>query len=189
MSANANKAAPGQAIARVLVAWPAGLLALGLAVWWAGRRDFATLIFAAAVLPVVAALVVQIVQSLRRQQVGLDIVALLSMSGALLLGETLAGNVVALMYAGGQLLENYAANRARREMTALLARAPKTAMKDTAGGLAEVPTGDLEPGDRVLVRNGDVVPVDGTVASETALVDQSALTGESLPVRRGAGGF
>ena len=176
-----------QFVARALVLWPAALLALGLGVWAAGRYDLATLIFAAAVVPVLAALLVQVVQSLRQRDVGLDIVALLSMSGALALGETLAGNVVALMYAGGQLLENYASNRARREMTALLARAPKTAMKHLDGGLVEVAAEDLEPGDRVLVRTGDVVPVDGTVAGETALLDQSALTGESIPVRYAAG--
>jgi len=50
-----------------------------------------------------------------------------------------------------------------------------------------VPTEALEPGDRVLVRNGDVVPVDGTLASPTALLDRSALTGESLPLRHEAG--
>lgn len=180
----ADTAAREQAIARALAAWPALLLALGLAMWWAaGRYDIAAWIFAAAVVPVLAALAVQIVTSLRRREVGLDVVALLSMSGALALGETLAGAVVALMYAGGQLLENYAANRARREMTALLTRAPKTAMMYGPAGLVEVPTDSIAPGDRVLVRNGDVVPVDGRVASETALVDQSALTGESLPVR------
>ena len=188
MKSPADIVAREQAIARGLVAWPAVLLAFGLFVWWgAGRYDIATWIFAAAVVPVLGALLVQVVQSLRQRDVGLDIVALLSMSGALLLGETLAGNVVALMYAGGQLLENYASNRARREMTALLARAPKTAMRYADGGLVEVATDALRPGDRVLVRTGDVVPVDGVVTSETALVDQSALTGESLPVRRVTG--
>jgi heavy metal translocating P-type ATPase len=182
-------AATRQTLARALVGWPAVLLAAGLAAWWAGRPDLASTLFAIAVLPVLAALIVQIVESLSRRDVGLDVVALLSMSGALALGETLAGNVVALMYAGGQLLENYAANRARREMTALLARAPKTAMRYVDGRLVEVATAALVPGDRLLVRTGDAVPVDGTVTSETALVDQSALTGESLPVRLGHSAF
>ena len=187
MSALSDNVAIRQMYARALALWPALLLAIGLVTWWVGRSDVATWIWAAAVAPVVAALAYQIVYSLRRGEVGLDIVALLSMGGALALGETLAGNVVALMYAGGELLENYASNRARREMTALLARAPKTAMKYAPNGLIEVPSEELQPGDRVLVRKGDVVPVDGAVASESALLDQSALTGESLPVRRNAG--
>jgi heavy metal translocating P-type ATPase len=174
-------------MARLLALWPAVSLAGGLIAWLTARSDIAGWIWAAGVVPVLIALLVQIAASLRRGEVGLDVVALLSMAGALALGEGLAGDVVALMYAGGQLLENFADNRARREMTALLSRAPKTAMKHADGGLIEVATDDLVPGDKVLVRNGDVVPVDGTVASATALLDQSALTGEALPVRHAAG--
>jgi heavy metal translocating P-type ATPase len=171
-----------------LALWPAAMLAAGLAAAWLQRPQIAAIVWAAGVVPVLAALAVEIVGSLRQREVGLDIVAFLSMSGALLLAETLAGNVVALMYAGGQFLESFAAARARREMIALLARAPKTAMKYAAGGLEEVETGALRPGDRVLVRNGDVVPVDGDVVDGVAVLDQSALTGESLPVRHARGG-
>ena len=184
MSLRPDRAALRRALAWMLTSWPAATLALGVQ-WQA--PGLALVIWGAGVVPVLGALLVQIVATLRRREVGLDLVAVLSMSGALLLGETLAGNVVALMYAGGQLLENFAAHRARREMRALLARAPKTAMKHTPRGLAEVPTDELEPGDGILVRSGDVVPVDGTVASQTALVDQSTLTGEALPVRHRSG--
>jgi heavy metal translocating P-type ATPase len=72
-------------------------------------------------------------------------------------------------------------------MTALLERAPKTAMRRTADGLTEVPIGAIAVGDRLLVRRGEVVPADGTVAAGTAVLDQSALTGEAIPVRRGPG--
>jgi heavy metal translocating P-type ATPase len=68
-------------------------------------------------------------------------------------------------------------------MQDLLSRVPRTATRHRNGGLEEVPLDDIAPGDRLLIRQGDVVPVDGTVASETAFVDTSALTGESLPVR------
>ena len=85
------------------------------------------------------------------------------MSGALLLGEQLAGVVVALMYAGGQFLESIAVRRARREMTALLERVPKTAMRYRDDSLAEVPIAEIRPADRILVRPGEVVPVDGVV--------------------------
>lgn len=71
---------------------------------------------------VLLALLAEIVTSLRRGDLGLDIVAALSMTGALLVGETLAAAIVALMYAGGQYLESYAERAARREMTALLSR-------------------------------------------------------------------
>ena len=158
-----------------------GLAGLALGASWPG------LVFAAATLPVLAALIVEIITSLRRGDVGLDIVAALSMSAALGFGEPLAGNVVALMYAGGQLLESYAEGRARREMTALLGRVARTAMRIEPGGLREVDVGSIAPGDRLLIRKGEVVPVDGALATGGGSFDQSALTGESLPVSKAAG--
>jgi P-type E1-E2 ATPase len=110
------------------------------------------------------------------------------MSAALLFGETLAGAVVAVMYSGGTFLESFAEGRARREMRDLLARVPRTATRHWNGGLEEVPLDDIMPGDRLLIRQGDVVPVDGTVASASAFLDTSALTGESLPIRTENGG-
>ena len=138
--------------------------------------------------PVLLGLLIQIVTALRRGDVGLDIVAALSMSAALAFGEPLAGNVVALMYAGGQLLETFAAGRARREMTALLGRVAHTAMRYAGTTLAEVPISAIRPGDRLLIRQGEVLPVDGTIAASRAELDLSALTGESMPVRVLPGG-
>ncbi|MGV8831945.1 MAG: heavy metal translocating P-type ATPase [Devosia sp.] len=129
-----------------------------------------------------AGLLLQIVRSLRRGDVGLDIVAALSMSAALAFGEPLAGNVVALMYSGGQLLETFAAGRARHEMTALLGRVARTAMRYAGETLQEVPIAAIEPGDRLLIRHGEVLPVDGHVAGSKAELDMSALTGESIPI-------
>jgi heavy metal translocating P-type ATPase len=159
-----------------------GLIA-GLGLQFAGRVSQADIAWSAGVVPVLAALIVEILRSLRRGEVGLDIVAALSMSAALAFGETLAAAVVAVMYSGGTFLESYAEGRARREMHSLLSRAPRTAMRYRSGGLEDVPLDDVEPGDRLLIRQGDVVPVDGTLMSETAFLDTSALTGESLPVR------
>lgn len=128
-------------------------------------------------------LLIDVVRSLAKGELGLDLVALASMSGCLLIGENLAGNVVALMLTGGQMLEDYARARARREMTALLARAPRYAQRYEAGGLKDVPIASIHPGDLLLVRPGAIVPVDGIVADGTrALVDEAALTGESIPV-------
>jgi P-type E1-E2 ATPase len=110
------------------------------------------------------------------------------MGGSLLLGESLAGIVVAIMYAGGQLLESYALGRARREMQALIERAPRRAMRYEGDRLADVAIEELRAGDRVLVRRGEVVPVDGTVDADPALLDQSALTGEAMPVTIARGG-
>ncbi len=162
-------------------------LAAGLALHLGGRPDLAALAWTAGVVPALVALAVEIVRSLGRGEVGLDIVAALSMSAALIFGETLAAAVVAVMYAGGTFLESFAEGRARREMHDLLSRVPRTAARHRNGGLEDVPLDRIAPGDRLLIRQGDVVPVDGTVAAGAAFLDTSALTGESLPVRLDAG--
>ena len=158
-------------------------LAAGIIAKVAGRDDGAAAVWAAATLPVLLALLVEIVTSLRRGEIGLDIVAGLSMAAALIFGENLAAAIVALMYAGGQYLEIYAEKTARREMTALLSRVPRTAIRHRDGQLEEVAVDVVSPGDRLLIRRGDVVPVDGTVAEGIGVLDQSALTGEALPVK------
>ncbi|BCP53899.1 hypothetical protein K32_25160 [Kaistia sp. 32K] len=165
-----------------LLAVALGGLTAGILLYLIGGRGSASFVWGLATFPVLLSLLVQIVTSLRRGDAGLDIIAALSMLAALVFGEPLAGNVVALMYAGGQYLENYAERRARREMTALLGRVARTVMRHNGDGLEEVPIEDVTPGDRLLIRQGEVLPVDGTIASDSAVLDTSALTGESLPV-------
>ncbi|MBU2890590.1 heavy metal translocating P-type ATPase [Celeribacter halophilus] len=163
-----------------------GLVA-GLALYFSGHEGTSRLVWTITVLPVLVALCVDILRSLLRGEVGLDIVAALSMSAALGFGETLAAAVVAVMYTGGNVLESFAEGRARRDMHALLSRVPRMACRYEAGALVDVLLDDITPSDRLLIRQGDVVPVDGTVASKTAYLDSSALTGESLPVRLACG--
>ena len=163
-----------------------GLLS-GLLLMVMGQAALASVVWAGGVLPVLVMLAVEIVRSLAKGEVGLDIVAALSMSAALLFDEMLAAAVVALMYAGGSFLESFAEGRARREMRDLLSRVPRTATRHTDGALQEVPLDQIEPGDLLLIRQGDVAPADGTMQSARALLDQSALTGESMPVQLSCG--
>jgi len=162
-------------------------LVSGLVLWLVGQPDLAGIAWAAGVVPVLLALCFEIVRSLAKGEVGLDIVAALSMSAALLFGETLAAAVVALMYSGGTFLESFAQGRARREMSDLLSRVPRTATRHRNGTLDEVPLDDIAAGDLLLIRQGDVTPVDGTVESAGAILDQSALTGESMPAQLARG--
>jgi heavy metal translocating P-type ATPase len=136
----------------------------------------------AGTIPVLLGLLIQIARSLRRGDVGLDLVAALSMSVAVSFGEMLAANVVALMYASGQMLESFAKRRARREMTALLGRVAHSAMYYGNQGLQTIAIAQIKQGDRLLMRQGEVVPVDGHVAQGAAVLDLSALTGEPAPV-------
>lgn len=173
-------------LAARLQAWLAVLplagLCVGLSAQALGEPGIAAWAWTIPTLAVLVVLVAQVVTSLARGDVGLDLVALLSMGGALALSQPLAGVVIALMYAGGQGLEAYAAGRAGQAMTALIARQPRTALREEGDAVSEVPIAALVPGDRVFVRVGDVLPVDGRVAAGRAVLDQSSLTGEALPV-------
>src|SRR6202158_2139510 len=171
----------------LLVALPAVGVMLGFASPFLGVAAWQGSVWAAFTIPVLLALLYDIVSSLRRGEVGLDIVAALSMTAALAIGENLAAVVVALMYSGRQYLEAFAERHARREMTAILARVPRMAVRHRNGMLEEVGLEAIMPGDRLLIRQGDVVPVDGTVASGVAVVDRSALTGEPIPVQQRIG--
>jgi heavy metal translocating P-type ATPase len=128
-----------------------------------------------------------VLRTVARGNVGVDSIALVAMVGALALGEYLAGAVVALMLSGGNALEAAAGRRARRELTELLARAPTVAHLRRGKALEEVPVSEVEPDDVVVVRPGEVVPVDGIVVGGEAVLDEAALTGESLPVTHGPG--
>lgn len=152
----------------------------GLVLWAAGEPTVADVCWAAATALLLVPLTVSVLRSLLRGDVGVDAIALVSMAGALALGEYLAGAVVALMLAGGNALEETANRRARRELTSLVERAPRSALVRRDHDLLEVPVEAVVPGDHLLVRAGEVVPVDGMMESDEAIVDESALTGEPL---------
>jgi heavy metal translocating P-type ATPase len=122
-----------------------------------------------------------VARSLLHGDLGVDVIALLAMAGALALGEYLAGAVIALMLAGGNALEAFASARARRELTALVERAPRSARRRSGDGWVQVAAEAVQVGDVLLVRAGEVVPTDGALASERAVIDESSLTGEPLP--------
>ena len=145
-------------------------------------------VWAVATAVVLAPLTWSVGRALLHGDIGVDAIALVAMAASLALGEYLAGVVVGLMLAGGNALEESAAGRARRELKALVGRAPRVAHRRVGETVEEVPADELAIGDHVLVRHGEVVPVDGLVTTDEALLDESALTGEPLPVshREGA---
>jgi cation transport ATPase len=159
----------------------AGVLA-GIALHLLGVDAPAHYLWAATTALLLIPLTVSVLRTLLRRDLGVDAIALVSMAGALALREYLAGAVVALMLAGGNALEEAANRRARRELTALVERAPRIALVRRGDELEETPVEQVAAGDVVLVRAGEVVPVDGMVESDEAVVDESALTG--CPRRR-----
>ena len=176
---------------RSLVIIALGGLAIGGAARIAGYGPLADQCWFAATVPVAAGLVYSIVRDLAAGRMGVDAIALVSMLGALELGQPLAGVVIALMYSGGNVLEDFAVGRAERDLRALVDRAPRVAHRRLDHRVEDVPVARIAVGDTLLVRAGEVIPVDGIVISPSAIVDESALTGEPLPAAkvRGASAF
>jgi heavy metal translocating P-type ATPase len=162
-------------------------LALGAIAYGIGRADLAALCFMAATLPVIVGLGVSMVRDLLAGRLGVDAIALVSMSAAVALGQPLAGAVVALMYSGGNVLEDIAIARAEHDLRALVDRAPREAHRRAEGRIEDVPVASVVVGDQLLVRAGEVVPVDGVVTTIAATIDESALTGEPIPVVKARG--
>jgi len=162
-------------------------LAAGIVAHAAGRLDLADLFWTLATAPVVAGLAVSIVRDFLAGRLGVDAIALVSMSAALALGQPLAGAVVALMYSGGNVLEDIAVARAEHDLRSLVDRAPREAHRRVDDRIEDVPISAVAVGDRLLVRAGEIIPVDGVVASTAASIDESALTGEPIPVVKSRG--
>jgi len=169
-----------------LTATLTGLAAGGLA-YALGAHQGATMTWTLTTVLGTAGAAWWVLDGLRHRQFGVDVIALLALCGALAVHEELAGAVISVMLATGRTLEAWAAGRARRELRSLLERAPREAHRHVGGALETVALDVLTPGDLILVRSGEVVPVDGTVVGVTAVIDESALTGEPLPVERPPG--
>ncbi|HUX05427.1 MAG TPA: heavy metal translocating P-type ATPase [Acidimicrobiales bacterium] len=163
-----------------------GLFVGGLAHWRGSGRLGDALWIAIGVAGVALSLT-SIVRSLVRRRLGVDVIALLALVGAIAVSEFLAAAIIALMLATGQTLEGWATGQATRELQALLARAPSSAHRYREGALDTVELDSVVPGDLLMVASGEVVPVDGTVVSDSAVLDESALTGEPLPVEHTKG--
>ena len=141
----------------------------------------------------VAWTLVRMVRDVLRGHVGLDILAVVAMVATLAVGEYIASLIIVLMLSGGEALEDFAARRARRDLTALLDRSPRTAHVLThehasdSDEVQDVAVEHVGIDDVLLVRPGEIVPVDGILLTESGTFDESSLTGESLPVTREAG--
>jgi heavy metal translocating P-type ATPase len=170
----------------LLAVTAAGLAAGGLA-WLTGAAAVADGCWLASAAVGLGYALWSAADGIRRGRLGVDVIALLALAGAVAVREFLAAAVISVMLTSGRTLEAWAALRARHDLSALLDRAPRTARRYRGDGVETVPLDDIAVGDMLLVASGDVVPVDGTVASAAAVLDESALTGEARPAEHTRG--
>ncbi|MET4875892.1 zinc/cadmium/mercury/lead-transporting ATPase [Morganella morganii] len=108
-------------------------------------------------------------------------------AGAIIIGATEEAAMVILLFLLGEMLESYSAGRARRGVSALMALVPEDAVVIKDGQKVSVPVAQLRPGDIIEIAPGGRLPTDAELLSEFASFDESALTGESVPVERAQG--
>ncbi len=165
----------------------AAVLLGGIAAWLAGAHRAAEVAWAATAAAGLLPLAVSVISGLLRRETRVDIIALLAIAGSLLLGEYLAGAAIAVMLASGWALEDYAKGRSQRDLSGLLERAPRVVHRYERDEITSPRLDEVRPGNLLLVKAGEVVPVDGILSSGAAVLDESALTGEPGPVERESG--
>lgn len=161
---------------------------VGLALNWTPASAVVPWLLSLYALAVAAREAVSMVRKLLRRQFGLDVLAVTAIVATVVVGEFWASIVIVLMLTGGEALEDFAAGRAKRELNALLGRVPQTAHQLTAAGdIVDVPATEVAVGDHLVVRPSEIVPVDAVLVSAATSVDESSLTGESMPVEKVTG--
>ncbi|MGO3114706.1 heavy metal translocating P-type ATPase [Enterococcus pseudoavium] len=125
------------------------------------------------------------IQTLRSGKYGIDILAITAIIATLLVGDYWASLVVLIMLTGGDSLEDYANHQASRELRSLLDNSPRIAHRIDGAELTDLAVEEVQVGDLVLVKPGEIVPVDGRVTEGDSFVDEASLTGESRPVEKG----
>jgi cation transport ATPase len=174
----------------LLLAVLAGLVTGGF-LHLAGQPAASREVWAATTGAGIAASLWWVIDASRHHRLGADAIALLALAGTLIVGEHLAGAVIAVMLASGRTLEAWAAARSERELRLLLDRAPRIAHRRQGDSrrdeLVDTSIEDVAVSDLLMVKPGEVIPVDGRVEAGLAVIDEAALTGESVPVERQAG--
>ena len=163
------------------------IAAVGGGIELAGMHDIARWVISVYALLVAVIEGVGMVRALLKKKWGIDVLAVTAIVATVVVGEYWAALIIVIMFTGGEALETFAAGRAKRELTALLNRTPLIAHRLVGDEPHDVAVGEVNLGDLLIVRPGELVPVDGLLVSDAATLDESSLTGESLPVDRVAG--
>ena len=133
-------------------------------------------------------LIADMIRTLRSGHFGIDVLAATAIVTSVVLGQYWAAIVIVLMLTGGQSLEEYAEQRAKNELTTLLAHRPKMAHLVKGRKVIDIKASAIKPGDKLSILPGEVVPVDATILEGTTSLNEATLTGESVPVVKTKGG-
>lgn len=160
---------------------------IGLGLYLLGQHTAARWFISIVALAQTIPLIREMFEDVRSGKYGIDVLALTAIVVSVILGEYWAAIVVVLMLTGGQALENYAEHRAKSELDALLKRAPQKAHLLKNRKVVEVKVSQLKVGDKILIKPGEIVPVDAIIVEGNANLDESSITGEGLPIARTIG--
>jgi heavy metal translocating P-type ATPase len=128
-------------------------------------------------------------QDVRSGRYGIDILAATAIIVSVILGQYWAAMVVVIMLTGGESLEDYAEKRAQSELDDLLKNAPVTAVVLRKGKEVSVPVEEIKLGEKIILKAGDIVPVDAVIIEGRANFNEASITGESLPQLREVGSY
>jgi len=128
-----------------------------------------------------------ILKAMLKKNFGVDLIAGVALFSTFFFGQYLTGIIILLMLSGGEALESYALFRARRDLSSLLSRAPNIAHLTDGKNITDVPIEKVTIGERVIVKPGEIVPIDGIVDEGKTFIDESTLSGESGPVDKNIG--
>jgi heavy metal translocating P-type ATPase len=125
-----------------------------------------------------------LLKDLLKKNFGVDLIAGVALFSTFFFGQYLTGMIILLMLSGGEALEGYALYRARRDLSTLLSHAPNTAHLINGELITSVPIDEVKVGQKIIVKAGEIVPIDGVVYQGSTFVDESTLSGESEPVQK-----
>src|SRR5450759_591108 len=162
-------------------------MTVSLVLWLAGYGPIANWTLLAVVLLGGVPLLWETVQQFLHKEFGVDVIAILAIAGSVILGQYLAGALVVLMLSGGEALEAFALQRARSSLSALAERAPRVAHIWQGDELVNIPADQVEVDMEIVVKPGELIPVDGVVTSGSSSLSEADLTGEPVPVRKAPG--
>jgi heavy metal translocating P-type ATPase len=161
---------------------------LYLVLHYLGDKRLATIFIVLTVLLGSLPLFVESFSALFKKKFALDYIALLAILVSIFTGQWLVGAIIVLMLTGGQTLEEYGVAQAKRSLSALVDRIPHDVHLWTGGAIGEkVPIETVKVGQEIVVRKGEVIPLDGVLVSESGSVDESSLTGEPYEIDKFAG--